>query len=164
MIGVQTRRLPGVSPAKWGRVAQLVRAPASHAGGHRFESCRAHHSKQKLYANFLLVFVAAWNARDRLRTQSESSAALFSISDFIDSTSHSKGVFSMEFGAQHSYKAMRMAIIAITTSRPAPAKIDVPIVTVKPWTEVPSTLPSMRTDWPTSPGVFDSVTMPVIVS
>src|SRR5436190_23312891 len=26
-----------------GRVAQLVRAPASHAGGHRFESCRAHH-------------------------------------------------------------------------------------------------------------------------
>jgi hypothetical protein len=27
----------------FGRVAQLVRAPASHAGGHRFESCRAHH-------------------------------------------------------------------------------------------------------------------------
>src|SRR5580658_6718830 len=27
-----------------GRVAQLVRAPASHAGGHRFESCRAHHT------------------------------------------------------------------------------------------------------------------------
>ena len=26
-----------------GRVAQLVRAPASHAGGRRFESCRAHH-------------------------------------------------------------------------------------------------------------------------
>src|ERR1039458_1222541 len=32
-----------------GRVAQLVRAPASHAGGHRFESCRAHHSKQSSY-------------------------------------------------------------------------------------------------------------------
>src|ERR1039458_9517578 len=31
------------SPAIFGRVAQLVRAPASHAGGHRFESCRAHH-------------------------------------------------------------------------------------------------------------------------
>src|SRR6266849_10262126 len=31
-----------------GRVAQLVRAPASHAGGHRFESCRAHHSNQTL--------------------------------------------------------------------------------------------------------------------
>jgi hypothetical protein len=29
--------------ASIGRVAQLVRAPASHAGGHRFESCRAHH-------------------------------------------------------------------------------------------------------------------------
>ena len=29
-----------------GRVAQLVRAPASHAGGHRFESCRAHHLNQ----------------------------------------------------------------------------------------------------------------------
>ena len=29
-----------------GRVAQLVRAPASHAGGHRFESCRAHHYNQ----------------------------------------------------------------------------------------------------------------------
>src|SRR5271155_1348632 len=28
--------------AFFGRVAQLVRAPASHAGGHRFESCRAH--------------------------------------------------------------------------------------------------------------------------
>src|ERR1700683_5377593 len=26
-----------------GRVAQLVRAPASHAGGHRVESCRGHH-------------------------------------------------------------------------------------------------------------------------
>ena len=33
-------------PRTSGRVAQLVRAPASHAGGHRFESCRAHHSKQ----------------------------------------------------------------------------------------------------------------------
>ncbi len=31
-------------PARKGRVAQLVRAPASHAGGRRFESCRAHHS------------------------------------------------------------------------------------------------------------------------
>jgi hypothetical protein len=31
----------GVRPL--GRVAQLVRAPASHAGGRRFESCRAHH-------------------------------------------------------------------------------------------------------------------------
>ncbi len=29
---------------QFGRVAQLVRAPASHAGGHRFESCRAHHA------------------------------------------------------------------------------------------------------------------------
>lgn len=26
----------------------MVRAPASHAGGHRFESCRAHHSKKRL--------------------------------------------------------------------------------------------------------------------
>ena len=32
----------GIAP--FGRVAQLVRAPASHAGGHRFESCRAHHA------------------------------------------------------------------------------------------------------------------------
>ena len=32
-----------------GRVAQLVRAPASHAGGHRFESCRAHHSTSTTY-------------------------------------------------------------------------------------------------------------------
>jgi hypothetical protein len=41
-----------------GRVAQLVRAPASHAGGHRFESCRAHHYFQLLaaisYANAAL--------------------------------------------------------------------------------------------------------------
>ncbi len=28
----------------WGRVAQLVRAPASHAGGPGFESLRAHHT------------------------------------------------------------------------------------------------------------------------
>jgi hypothetical protein len=44
------------SPAAWrrfprqpftrGRVAQLVRAPASHAGGPRFESVRAHHLNQ----------------------------------------------------------------------------------------------------------------------
>src|ERR1035441_2512966 len=36
-----------------GRVAQLVRAPASHAGGHRFESCRAHQSFQELAGCFL---------------------------------------------------------------------------------------------------------------
>ena len=29
--------------AKWGRLAQLARAPALHAGCHRFESCIAHH-------------------------------------------------------------------------------------------------------------------------
>ena len=34
----------------FGRVAQLVRAPASHAGGRRFESCRAHHSNEPLAA------------------------------------------------------------------------------------------------------------------
>ena len=39
--GVKTPAVFG--PAISGRVAQLVRAPASHAGGHRFESCRAHH-------------------------------------------------------------------------------------------------------------------------
>ena len=36
----------GSSPTKratQGRLAQLVRAPALHAGGHRFESCTAHH-------------------------------------------------------------------------------------------------------------------------
>src|SRR5689334_10523879 len=32
----------------YGRVAQLVRAPASHAGGRRFESCRAHHIFSRL--------------------------------------------------------------------------------------------------------------------
>ncbi len=30
-------------PLSRGRIAQLARAPASHAGGHRFESCSAHH-------------------------------------------------------------------------------------------------------------------------
>ena len=33
-----------------GRVAQLVRAPASHAGGPGFESLRAHHSFNNLHA------------------------------------------------------------------------------------------------------------------
>ena len=37
--GLKSEEVPNI-----GRVAQLVRAPASHAGGHRFESCRAHHS------------------------------------------------------------------------------------------------------------------------
>ncbi len=35
-------RDPGLSTLR-GRMAQLVRAPALHAGGHRFESCFAHH-------------------------------------------------------------------------------------------------------------------------
>ena len=43
---------------KFGRVAQLVRAPASHAGGHRFESCRAHHSNQSL---IYVVFWSLWS-------------------------------------------------------------------------------------------------------
>ena len=33
----------GDNQAQRGRLAQLVRAPALHAGGHRFESCTAHH-------------------------------------------------------------------------------------------------------------------------
>ncbi len=39
-----------IKPHEWyishpsdGRLAQLVRAPALHAGGHKFESCTAHH-------------------------------------------------------------------------------------------------------------------------
>src|SRR5215471_18964362 len=46
-----------------GRVAQLVRAPASHAGGHRFESCRAHHCFQPLagHENDLLTIKQAVN-------------------------------------------------------------------------------------------------------
>jgi hypothetical protein len=36
-------------PHRSGRVAQLVRTPASHAGGHRFESCRAHHRINTLH-------------------------------------------------------------------------------------------------------------------
>ena len=31
------------APFLFGRLAQLVRAPALQAGGHRFESCIAHH-------------------------------------------------------------------------------------------------------------------------
>ena len=33
----------GDNQAQIGRLAQLVRAPALHAGGHKFESCTAHH-------------------------------------------------------------------------------------------------------------------------
>jgi hypothetical protein len=33
---------PWVGVFYLGRIAQLVRAPALHAGGHRFESCFAH--------------------------------------------------------------------------------------------------------------------------
>ena len=43
----------GSNPTKratylYGRLAQLVRAPALHAGGHRFESYTAHHLLQPL--------------------------------------------------------------------------------------------------------------------
>ena len=33
-----------------GRIAQLVRAPALQAGGHRFESCFAHHLILEIYS------------------------------------------------------------------------------------------------------------------
>src|SRR5215472_19021650 len=50
-----------------GRVAQLVRAPASHAGGHRFESCRAHHLLQRINRVALWCF---WSIFGALRAQS----------------------------------------------------------------------------------------------
>ena len=34
---------PGIINTRYGGIAQLVRAPASHVGGHRFESCCPHH-------------------------------------------------------------------------------------------------------------------------
>ena len=45
-------------PAEYrcGRIAQLVRAPALHAGGHRFESCFAHQTSF-VWLVFLRVFV-----------------------------------------------------------------------------------------------------------
>src|ERR1700756_888272 len=46
------RKLVNWKSSRLGRVAQLVRAPASHAGGHRFESCRAHHSNHSTSATF----------------------------------------------------------------------------------------------------------------
>ena len=49
-------------PAVPGRVAQLVRAPASHAGGPRFESVRAHHSKSTAYSR--LIQTPAFQAGD----------------------------------------------------------------------------------------------------
>jgi hypothetical protein len=58
-----------------GRVAQLVRAPASHAGGRRFESCRAHHPRTCESAiavstpkHFLLSFSKTY--QNRIKTRS----------------------------------------------------------------------------------------------
>ena len=45
---------------RFGRVAQLVRAPASHAGGHRFESCRAHHELS--VPSNVIVLPPDWNS------------------------------------------------------------------------------------------------------
>ena len=60
--------------------------------------------------------------------------------------------------------AIRIAMIAMTTRRPAPVKTEEPIVTVKPWTDVPRTFPCIRNGCPTSSGVFDSVIVPLMVS
>src|SRR5256885_4981417 len=61
VTGVQTCALPilhGTSFApshlgtfaasRYGWLAQLVRAPVSHTGGHRFESCTAHYTSSPL--------------------------------------------------------------------------------------------------------------------
>ncbi len=44
-FGSPSRLVVAIAAAEYGRIAQLVRAPASHAGGQRFESVYAHHSK-----------------------------------------------------------------------------------------------------------------------
>ena len=38
----------------YARLAQLVRAPALQAGGHRFESCTAHQAKYAIQASGML--------------------------------------------------------------------------------------------------------------
>ena len=44
LVPVQVRPRAPLIYLKVGRLAQLVRAPALQAGGHRFESCIAHHA------------------------------------------------------------------------------------------------------------------------
>ena len=53
LVGYSGRFIPGRSlvrirsPLPYGSLAQLVRAPALQAGGHRFESCSFHHLNTK---------------------------------------------------------------------------------------------------------------------
>ena len=51
---------------KTGRLAQLVRASALQAGGHKFESCIVHHFKQRIIAGVAqLVRASACHAEGR---------------------------------------------------------------------------------------------------
>ena len=47
---------PGIINTRYGGIAQLVRAPASHVGGHRFESCCPHHKSLNAAALRLFSF------------------------------------------------------------------------------------------------------------
>ena len=50
---------PGIINTRYGGIAQLVRAPASHVGGHRFESCCPHHKSLNAAALRLFSFSPA---------------------------------------------------------------------------------------------------------
>ena len=56
-------------PAQYGGLAQLVRAPASHAGGHWFESSSLHHEKHliskeiRCFSNYFRIAVSDRNCR-----------------------------------------------------------------------------------------------------
>ena len=55
---------PDIINTRYGGIAQLVRAPASHVGGHRFESCCPHHRKDRLtvMAGRFFVYPFFWPA------------------------------------------------------------------------------------------------------
>ena len=58
-------------PPQCGRVAQLVRAPASHAGGPGFESLRAHHSNFKIRKlRPLPIYLSCPQTSNRIKTPS----------------------------------------------------------------------------------------------
>lgn len=59
-----------------GRIAQLVKAPALHAGDHRFESCFAHFKQIKIIVTLVLTLLSGLLFADRISIGIESGIPL----------------------------------------------------------------------------------------
>ena len=107
LVGYSGRFIPGRSlvrirsPLPYGSLAQLVRAPALQAGGHRFESCSFHHlntkkSNMALWSSGLRhrPFTAVTRVRTSVgspndnNTNSDNGFVLFFLREFFNTKLH----------------------------------------------------------------------------